>query len=166
MSWTSRSVRFVPEDPRGPRGGSEPILCDVVGPNGLGAFNARSTHEQVLAALDEAARRAEAGAPQDGAERHWYVSAVRGGEPRLINPADDLPRNACRAWRLDEILEALPTDTRPALRVYLDSGTANVEVLDEARPVTSGIDGCGNSLVEAAAACYLAVLRAAREVAR
>lgn len=109
----------------------------------------------------------QAGAPQEipagggywrdfGDARHHYVTSVD----------REAVADVLRSMRLDEILEALPSDDCPALRVYWDSGTGCVEVLNEDRPITSGTDGYGNSLVEAAAACWLAVLRAAREVAR
>jgi len=114
----------------------------------------------------------EAGAPRnpDGdRERAWYVSATRGGEPRLIN-ATGAP-DETRAFRLDEIMEALEklghvTANGPNREVpdpYWGVYFVPYDYVGEHAEEEAGEDV---SPVEAAAACLLAVLRAAREVAR
>ena len=106
----------------------------------------------------------EAGAPRnpDGdRERAWYVSATRGGEPRLIN-ATGAPEEV-RAFRLDELLEALSGSgwqlTEEDNLDYVCGATVAGAWAAFASPPAQPW-----SPVEAAAACWLAVLRAAREV--
>lgn len=115
----------------------------------------------------------EAGAPQRPA---WHVPTVctmeshicwnkDGPEKPWLGPwiGDDF---SVRAWRLDEILAALA-----------ELGSLNIHhsdreydfchvLLYECRGESSEAAGEAPSLVEAAAACYLAVLRAAREAAK
>jgi hypothetical protein len=103
----------------------------------------------------------EAGAPQDGAERHWYISIVARG-PKLINPADDLPAGACRAWRLDEILAALhghlwqigeADNLDYVCGAYTQAGAGGEWTAASSPPALPW------SPVEAAAACWLSVLK-------
>lgn len=89
----------------------------------------------------------------------WSPNGQEQGQP------SDVPGEA-RAFRLDEILEALMADkstdcdeARDCLTVHVHGGTATVEVKNAKCPITTSLDGSESSLVEAAAACLLAVLR-------
>lgn len=104
----------------------------------------------------------EAGAPQQGDERAWYVSAERGGEPRLINATG--ARDEVRAWRLDNILEELHG------HLWQISQQDNLDYVCGAYApdfhgewtVAASPPALPYGPVEAAAACWLAVLRAGK----
>jgi len=103
----------------------------------------------------------EAGADQCAAEKAWYVSPT-GGAPVLCGAAVTV-NGEIRAFRLDEILEALAdTSGRDVVLLRLRHGTAVAEVFDTDAPITSSIEGYEDSPVEAAAACWLAVMRAGK----
>ena len=103
----------------------------------------------------------EAGAEQAGAERLWCVHPSTEAV-ELVSPGALFYRGGVRAWRLDEIhAELVKTSGRDVVLMQTYCGiTTTVEVFDEHAPVTSSLDGCESTPVEAAAACYLAVLRA------
>lgn len=108
----------------------------------------------------------DAGAPQDDFDHVWWISP-RGPE---LTDFDDPYGKACgvaAAFRLDEILTALSRDAkRPDIRLSLDvaHNACNVEVRDDILPITSSVEGYGDTPVEAAADCWLDVLKiAARE---
>lgn len=96
----------------------------------------------------------EAGAEQAGAERLWCVHPSTEAV-ELVSPGALFYRGGVRAWRLDEILEEmrklLPAPKRIQLNVFFD-GSAIVGRFPRLPDFT------GSSPVEAAAACYLAIL--------
>jgi hypothetical protein len=97
----------------------------------------------------------EAGAEQGYGSAYYAIPAPA---PMVMShpmPPGLVPRDAFRAFRLDEILDALIA-VGP-LRVHGGSDGWYVYLCDEADEHRSAMP------VEAAAACYLAVLRAARE---
>lgn len=125
----------------------------------------------------------DAGAPQEGPARCWFGPTTGYNarkEPLLVDPYDDVPPNAYRAFRLDTILTALTEYAR--LQHEKDGHRWRVQhsgPYEVNGAPASAWEVCvdryddgdwetvenaiGDSPVEAAAACYLAVLRAARE---
>lgn len=99
----------------------------------------------------------DAGAPQGLAEKAWYRSETRKASV-IVNSTGAAEES--RAFRLDEILGALEAageGSRPCLMPCDHDPTPHWTVImgDHAEPAATP--------VEAAAACWIAVLRAARE---
>lgn len=116
----------------------------------------------------------DAGAPQEIGEAPYRLWTTYGGklDKPMLTHADYKgaigdPLVIARAFRLDEILEALEKLPDLAWTAGYDRGCYSVSLWasppDEIGP---SFTGSGDSTVEAAAACHLAVLRAARGVAR
>lgn len=104
----------------------------------------------------------QAGAPQGPPERSWARTSAT-GEPYLIEGGTHRGGDRWddpRAWRLDEILAALDAYGRPSLNTI--DGRRVVAIWIDGVPGHYE-DGCCDSYVEAAAACWLAVLRAGSE---
>lgn len=113
----------------------------------------------------------EAGAPQAG-DVPLSLWTTYGGIARpMLTRAAYVPEmgvGEARAFRLDEILEALARDEkRPDITLSMGaSGACNVEAQDDRMPITSGVQGYGDTPVEAAADCWLTALKIAAREAR
>jgi hypothetical protein len=109
---------------------------------------------------DTSLRLKQAGAPQDGAERMWYWNETR-HEWRLANQdavQPDDPGDPCRAFRADEIIEALGICLSAIYRSVTGCFDVHYELLGlDLEPVFTGsIER--DTLVEALAAAWIAVL--------